>query len=178
MDAGWLAAYVPQRGDNRTVLTLESEPLGAIDQWFQVGVNNGGLSPRSFDVELLAGATAHELTRLAGLRANPDEETAHKALAAMRIEGTKLETYLSHIGTDNLVTAMGQAATDRAFTLLRARGVAGFAVFVFRAALPDALFRFRPPRSGAGSAGASPAGASTTAQTPPSCRAMPTMSVR
>jgi para-nitrobenzyl esterase len=67
------------------------------------------------DVDLLAGATAQELTVMARLRSGSDEERARKSLAAMGIDGARLDAYLSHIGTEDVVLAMGQAATDRAF---------------------------------------------------------------
>ncbi len=76
----------------------------------EIREGNGG------NVDLVAGATAEEVTGLLRLqRGAMDEETARKALTSMGLDGPKLDAYLAHIGSSDLVDALGQAATDRAF---------------------------------------------------------------
>jgi para-nitrobenzyl esterase len=67
------------------------------------------------DRPLLAGSTAEEISAVARLRTGGEEAKVTKALDALRLTGDRLERYMKHLGTTDIVTAYGQAATDRSF---------------------------------------------------------------
>ncbi len=67
------------------------------------------------DVALLAGSTAEELNGLLRMQRATFTDAATKGLAAMGLEGERLERYLAHVGTTDVVDAFAQAVTDRSF---------------------------------------------------------------
>jgi para-nitrobenzyl esterase len=68
------------------------------------------------DSALLAGSTAEEMNGLLRLRqASIDDDGARKALGAMGLDGERLDRYMKHVGTTDVIDAFAQASTDRAF---------------------------------------------------------------
>jgi para-nitrobenzyl esterase len=67
------------------------------------------------DVALLAGSTAEELNGLLRTQRATFTDAAARGLAAMGVEGERLDRYMNHVGTTDIVDAFAQAATDRSF---------------------------------------------------------------
>jgi para-nitrobenzyl esterase len=96
------------------------------------------------EIPIIAGSTAEEINGIVRLRLGSlDAEEITKSLSGMGLDGGKLERYMAHIGTDELLETMAQASTDRAFRvplsrLLEDRAVRSAPTFSYQ-------FRWRSP---------------------------------
>lgn len=96
------------------------------------------------NLPLLAGATAEELNAIGRLRiGSQGEDAAVRVLAAMGLDGERLDRYATHVGSASAADLVGQAMTDRAFraplaALLEDRAASGATSYAYE-------FRWRSP---------------------------------